>query len=841
MALILSSGSIDARTSAVNPQFVGSASYASNALTASYAENAGGATFETGSLLTTASITGTTQTFTKGDGTTFTVTITDSVSASYAVTSSHVGEAYVSSSVVLNTITFNKGDGTTDSILVDTGSSLPAGVVSSSVQVSSITGSSIVNAETSSVSNANGLVFTKGDGTTILVTQDTSSFVKAVNGQNPGANGNVTVSITSVETGTSASMLDYSSSGNFNEGDVWVVSGESGSLTGSNGETYIYSSTTNELLSISPTNQAFNDQRYVLKGGDTMIGSLILDANPSNVLGATPKQYVDLAYTGSAISSAANGEQTLTFQTRGGATDSVSWVSSSYAISSSVSISSSFATTSSYVTASNVQGPYGASSVLSSSYSITASHALNSVGNVQTPVISGSLSVSMEQGSSGNFTGYTETGGNPGMWAILNDDSVLTGSLSTVNNISVGNTLTTNVVDVTGSFDVSLYILTALGRSEPTVVTIDVTPFTLSSSNAFGNDIEDYYIQISEGSSSPQFGDDGKYLFWGHGIHSTGGTLDVEGTVIGGGIDVNEYSVWYNESAGRLLAFEYSTGGSRDSIVTIEVPDFTNKTTNQNSTAVSTPSSNEKLGGKIRGYYWPNGYYQIGSPVASRYLKLTPDAGSGVLDNFGTKSNGSWMYGFNLLDDWTISTMGNQMLSPATNADGAHVFAPGVYFITTTETDFIAYGNATTSADTSLGISWASTNGVLAPSGSSIIVYFDDATDTYYLYVDGTQEINSTDIDIYMSTTTSTDPELHFGNPINSQPLNGQRWTRGWGYRINNLWIANTGTSLGTADVSELSSHADISNSTNYASIDFHSQNFDAVEKGAVSLSRGII
>ena len=464
MALELT-GSIDALGGfTASQEFVGTASYA---LTASFALNAGGATFDTGSLLTTSSISGLTQSFTKGDGSTYENYITNAVSASFvdgasgginfktgfsgqlsaslggevtfdgqgglftqasgqeiqigvlsnadldvnSVTANaavgFVGTAswaqsasyavnfdtaslITTASGTNNVLTFTKGDASTFDITVQTGSipsgtvsssaQLPSGIFSGSSQIDFITASSIVNAETSSTSQANGLVFTKGDGTTINLLQDTSSFVKSVNTLTPNAQGNVAVAFGSVETGTSASMLAYSSSGNFNDADIWIISGESGSLSGSNGDTFIFASSSGQLLEISPTDQISNDARYVNVTGDTMTGDLILNADPTDVLGATPKQYVDPAYTGSIITSASSGEQTLTFRTRGGASETISWTSASYSVSSSLSqkaINADLATTASYVTASNVGGPHGASSVVTSSYAVTASHALN--------------------------------------------------------------------------------------------------------------------------------------------------------------------------------------------------------------------------------------------------------------------------------------------------------------------------------------------------------------------------------------------------------------------------------------------------------------------------------
>ena len=121
---------------------------------------------------------------------------------------------------------------------------------------------------------------------------NTSSFVKTVNAVAPDSVGNVTVSLTAVETGTSASMRAYSSSGLFSEGDVWVVSGESGSSSGSNGESYIYSGE-NTLLRLSGLDTATNDARYVNVSGDTMTGDLILNGAPTTNNQAVNKAYVD--------------------------------------------------------------------------------------------------------------------------------------------------------------------------------------------------------------------------------------------------------------------------------------------------------------------------------------------------------------------------------------------------------------------------------------------------------------------------------------------------------------------------------------------------------------------
>jgi hypothetical protein len=87
-------------------------------------------------------------------------------------------------SVSLNTITFSKGDGSTFNLTVDTGSggggSVPAGTISGSAQItalgfvsSSVTGSSLVTASAS----GNTITFTKGDASTFNVTVSGGSGV----------------------------------------------------------------------------------------------------------------------------------------------------------------------------------------------------------------------------------------------------------------------------------------------------------------------------------------------------------------------------------------------------------------------------------------------------------------------------------------------------------------------------------------------------------------------------------------------------------------------------------------------------------------------------------------
>jgi hypothetical protein len=180
---------------------------------------------DTGSLLTTGSVNLNTLTFTKGDGSTFNITVdtgssvdisalnlhtssintfTGSIQTEVdnltAATSSYLtaddtGSFYYSSSVDLNTITFFQGDGTTESVTVDTGSAtdisalnLHTGSINTftgSIQtevdnLTAATSSYVTNDDTgsfyySSSVDLNTITFFQGDGTTESVTVDTGS------------------------------------------------------------------------------------------------------------------------------------------------------------------------------------------------------------------------------------------------------------------------------------------------------------------------------------------------------------------------------------------------------------------------------------------------------------------------------------------------------------------------------------------------------------------------------------------------------------------------------------------------------------------------------------------
>ena len=173
-------------------------------LTASYSAPS----VNTGSLLKTGSVSNNILTFTKGDNSTFTLTV---ATGSFINT----GSLYKSSSVNLNTITFTQGDGTTETVTINTGSSSPtASYVSGSNVDGSVATATLANtASFVSASNIQGTVANALTASfaisasheiikeTLATNADTASFVTASNvrGQVASASLAVTSSYTSFD------------------------------------------------------------------------------------------------------------------------------------------------------------------------------------------------------------------------------------------------------------------------------------------------------------------------------------------------------------------------------------------------------------------------------------------------------------------------------------------------------------------------------------------------------------------------------------------------------------------------------------------------------------------
>jgi|694.fasta_scaffold15543_8 hypothetical protein len=214
-----------------------SSSYAANSTSASFAISASWAPFvatNTGSLLTTASVSLNTITFTKGDGSTFPITVNTGSATS------------IDTGSLVTTASFNAYTGSTNTFTssiqqqVNTLQSVTSSYVTNaqtgSFVTSAITGSSIITASVS----LNTITFTEGDGTTFNITVDTGSGGGG-GGMNLGANtftGSQTIASASVYITPTGSTVQYLTEsavrGNLVFGNTNLAQSGSVIVTGSN-------------------------------------------------------------------------------------------------------------------------------------------------------------------------------------------------------------------------------------------------------------------------------------------------------------------------------------------------------------------------------------------------------------------------------------------------------------------------------------------------------------------------------------------------------------------------------------------------------------------------------
>lgn len=248
-----------------------------------------------------------------------------------------------------------------------------------------------------------------GPGITVNGMEVTAS-VRTVNGIVP-TNGNIAVSLAGVITGTSSSLVSSGSgavTASISNGALWVISGDA--TPANNGDAYIFKSgSVGQWLPVAPLDTAAGDARYLMLNG------------------------------GNAAT------QDLNF----GGFDAISagtWFGT--------------ASIASFVTASNVSGPYGASSVVSSSYAISSSFAV-SASWAPTPGLNAAVLIN---------TGSIST------------TQAITGSLRVTGSVGVAGTLTINGLPATN------YITT------PSVRSGNIYP--LGYTNAWGTN-DGTYIQIA--------------------------------------------------------------------------------------------------------------------------------------------------------------------------------------------------------------------------------------------------------------------------------------------------------------------------------------------------------
>jgi len=400
--------------------------------------------------LTTASVNLNTINFSKSNGTTFSITVD---TGSGGIT--NTGSLLLTASATLNTIEFTKGDGTTKFyVTIDTGSGQTY-----------LEGPGIdINSNYISASIGAGLGF---DGSSKI-----QALVRQVNGSDP-VNGNVTVNLTAVLTGASASgtnNLIASSSGaktgSIANATVWVVSGDS-STPNPNGLAYIFVSQSSDVggagkwFPLSTLNQDQADLRYVklvsttqnitssllISGSTTFSGSLSWSGS-SNANGAAAnvvvlsngQLYVTGAY-GSGGGGATPGGANTTIQFNdGGAALSGSGNFTFNKTTNVVNLSGSLIVTGSTILSSSLQ-VIGASRVTGS---LIVSNSFQTIG---TGTITGSLIVS----SSSQIIGTETITGS----LIVSSSSNVIGTSRVTGSLIVSNSLQ---VIGTGSISGSLAI-----------------------------------------------------------------------------------------------------------------------------------------------------------------------------------------------------------------------------------------------------------------------------------------------------------------------------------------------------------------------------------------------
>lgn len=225
-----------------------------------------------------------------------------------------------------------------------------------------------------------------------------SASLRTVNGVSP-SNGNVQIQLASVGTGTLAARPSTAA-----DASIYIVSGDPDPA--SNGDVYIYVVAGGGWQQIAPLDQAAADARYLQLQGGQMQGSINLDnnnlQNVGNVFTSTMTVDGVATFNNGTIKLVNGGGNTIfgpgtnttarniyTPDANGTLVISVN----SNTANSTGNITISTVPTASFVTASNVWGPYGTGSVVSSSYAVTASYLIG-VGSINTSkIFSGSTTI----------------------------------------------------------------------------------------------------------------------------------------------------------------------------------------------------------------------------------------------------------------------------------------------------------------------------------------------------------------------------------------------------------------------------------------------------------------
>jgi hypothetical protein len=430
-SLLITSSRADTATTAsfaltaTSASYAVSASQAQNAVTASFALNVG-STVSTASLLTTASAATNVITFTKGDASTFTVTV-----ATGSAVTVNTGSLMVTGSANANILTFTKGDGSTFALTVATGSAVSASFAT--------TASLALNNVLTASSNNATITFTKGDATTFtnvinnVVNATSASFASTAskvsilddNGNNnhkvtfvnttasssgeqilidptatqftynPSTNlltvtaslANTAISASYALNATSASFAPTNTTGSFTGSFTGSLLGTASyatqALTASFAST-IANGLSPTFLNATASNVLITGTASVALLYTTTISSSVIYSSGSNQFGDDPTLDTQTLFglvrvTGSlSVTGSADFANGLTGSLLGTASFATSALSSSYAVSASQAQN---AVSASFAPASN-PFPFTGSALITGSLGVTGS--VNSIGSIKT-------------------------------------------------------------------------------------------------------------------------------------------------------------------------------------------------------------------------------------------------------------------------------------------------------------------------------------------------------------------------------------------------------------------------------------------------------------------------
>ena len=221
----------------------------------------------------------------------------------------------------------------------------------------------------------------------------------------------------------------------------------------------------------------------------------------------------------------------------------------------------------------------------------------------------------------------------------------------------------------------------------------------------------------------------------------------------------------------------------------------------------------------------------------------------GLMNNFGTRAspNAGWAYGFTLEDPWVATGAANQMLTPESDSDGWHNFGLAIFNIGNTAYDYVSYGDGSFgpySTGSGVNASRVSNTNNIANAGDTVQVRWDGTN--YILYINGSQVSSTTSQSTYMSTSSTTNPVLTFGDTTAQNGgtiVNDYAEGNPWPFRIRDLWIANNGN-ISASDVAGVGTFRDrnISSWSEYSDVDLYitmnSVGITTVKGSGVTVSR---